>query len=235
MSPFISLFLILYISGCGSSILKSAETSDPESEAMVLLEQGKGEAAKDLLQSELESNPGNYRLTALLASAEAMLVGIDEIRIALKLAAQSATSQTSESSNEISQLFTALPDATDENIAGLDTAIATMETIPAASRTSSDSFKLTIYFTARLSLVTKKFDKNGDGEVSGSELLDLNSTDATSILATLDSAEAAIAAASGSDASSAASASKISAIKAQIAAQPGATDEEKLEGYLGGA
>ena len=230
----VSFFTITQL-GCGSSIFESAEKEDVAADAAVLLEEGKGQEAADLLQAEIENDPTNYTLVSLLASAQAMIIGVDEIRVALKLAnpdSSESTTGTSSSSNEVSLLFDAVPAGTSENIQGLDTALTTLQSIPAESRTSGDQFKLTLYFTARLSLVTKSFDTDGDGQVSPIEMLDLDATDATSILATLDNAEAAIASA-GDDEGSAAAAAAIAGIKSDIANQEGSTDEERLQNYLG--
>lgn len=177
---------------------------------------------------------------SLLSSATAQKYGIDAIELALKMAnsekekaAQTTTTDSTSSNNGITALFIVLPDASDENIAGINDAITIMEKIPEGVRTSADTFKLTMLHTASLGLTTKKFDIDGDGKISQSEILTMTAGDATSILDSLLSAESLVAAAGAAGTGdSAASIANISSIREAISSSSGTTDQEKLTNYL---
>ena len=236
------LFFFLLLFGCGSSVFKAVEKDDPAVDATLAIEQNRPQDAIDILTSALEGDPNNYQYLSILSSAQAQLVGVDFVRVILKMAtsssdssetATSSSTPTAGNTNSVTPLFSALPDATDANMTGLDTAIATLETIPPGARTAADNYKLTIFYTARLGLRTKSFDKDGDGQVTPVELLELDSEDAIAIITSIVSAEEAIAQAIDGSESTTASSEKISEIKAAIDASEGATDAEKLQNYLG--
>lgn len=237
MKLFLSVVMSLLYLGCGSSIFKAAEKSDPAVDATLAIEKNKPQDAIDILTEALEKDPEDYQLISLLASAQAQLVDIDLIRVVLKMATSStesdSTSSGSGSNNSVTLLFDALPDASVGNIAGLDTAIATLESIPELERTDADSYKLTIFFTARLGLRTKSFDKDGDGQVSPVELIILDDDSAAAIIDSIISAQSAIAETGDGSDSTSASSEKISEIKSAIDASEGDSDAEKLKNYLG--
>lgn len=220
---------------CGVSIFSGVENKDPAIEATVLLEKDQPAEAISILEAALKKDPTNYTLISILGSAQAQLVGVNFMTVALKMAANdSSDSALAESSsdgegNDITFLFGALPEATADNITGLDTALTTLESIPLTERVSADSYKLTIFYTSRLALRTKKFDKNGDGLVSPVELLDLQDDDAAVILESLLSASDAL----DSAGIGGASAEQVAKIQEEIDAQEGDTQAEKLRNYLG--
>jgi hypothetical protein len=233
--------LTFFASSCGTNVFKSLEKQDPAEEATIAMEQGKPEKAIVILNRALAESPQNYQLLSLLSSATAQKYGIDTIDIALKMADNEKTSEQeaapaseATSSNGITGLFSALPEATDDHINGISEAISIMESIPKESRTAADNFKLTMMHTALLGLNTKKFDKDGDGQISPVEKLQISVDDAVSILNNLMSAEEIIASGVTADSAneSGASVAQISTIRAAIEAAPGATDQEKLTNYL---
>ena len=225
-------------SSCGTSIFSLTEKKDPAEDATVLMEKDKTDEAIKILNRALAKDPENYQLISLLSSATAQKFGIDTINIALEMAknasktAESGTSSAA-GSNGITALFAALPAATTERIDGIKEAIRIMETIPIGLRTESDNFKLTMMHTAVLGLVTKQFDKDGDGLVSPVEKLNITPEDAVTILSSLLSAQETMALGTGANgASSSASLENISKIQDAINSSEGATDQEKLLNYL---
>jgi hypothetical protein len=132
----------------------------------------------------------------------------------------------------VTSLFSILPDATDSNINDVDEAVSLMLKIPAANRTTADVLKIAMFQTASLTLRTKKYDTNGDGIISVSELLGMTSGDAVTILTQIASAAAAFAGGDSTSTTDQAAAEQISAIQSAIGTCPGATQEDKLKNYL---
>lgn len=233
MTSLAKIAMILFLTACGSSVFKGAEKEDPGIDATLAIENNRPQDAIDILTEALAEDPNNYELISLLASAQAQLVGVDIIKVVLKLAEGSSEENSSSSSNEVTVLFGALPEATDNNISGLETALQTLETIPPALRTDADQYKLTIFYTARLGLRTKKFDLDGDGQVSPVELLDLSDADAIAIITSILSAQSAISNIGNESESTDSSSETINNIRSAIDSTEGETDAEKLRNYLG--
>lgn len=244
MIKILVLLPAILLTACGASIFYNVDNRDPAIDATVALEQGRSQDAIDILEDALLTDATNPTYLSLLGTAQAQLVGVDFLRIVLRMAANdttattdstdsssgSSTTTTDSSGNDITFLFVVLPDATDENINGLDTAIATIESIADVDKISADQFKLTIFYTARLALRTKKFDADGDGLVSPAELLDLSDEDADAIIDSLLNAGDALEAAGDAGAS----AEQIEELKNAIESSEGDTQAEKLRNYLGG-
>lgn len=229
-------FLSLIIPGlltlaCGKSLFESVEKGDDAVDATLKMEQGDPGGAISILTSALSNNPTDYQLVSLLASAQAQLAGIDIVSVALNMATADNTDQDT---NEVTALFSALPEATDGNIAQLDQAVATMQSIPETERTTADNFKLTLFHSSAMGLRTKSFDEDGDGQVSPVELLDMDEEDAIAIIDSILSAEGALSASVQGGDGAAVSSDKISDIREQIDAQEGDTQSDKLRNYLAG-
>jgi hypothetical protein len=172
-------------------------------------------------------------LISILASAKAQQHGLDPLNIALKLANNSGSAASSSgSSSPITMLFPALPEASLDNIRGLDIAIALISGI-GTYKTQTDLYKEAIYITSAISLSAKALDLDGDGTISAEEALSLSDEAAEAILDQLVSAAiAASGSTEGADSNSAKSASQIASIQNQINAQEGETQAEKLRALL---
>lgn len=230
---------------CGVNIYQPAQEADPETDALLAMEQGKPEEAIAILEKALEDDPDNPKLLSLLGSATAQKHGFDPLSFALDLAKQSSesseeetestesSSSDSSSSNGITTMFSALPTASQKNIDGIAKAIEFIESIPEDDRTKADSFKLSMLHTARMAMVTKQFSEMVQGDFSAENLQNLTAEQAIQILSSLSSAAIAMAAASTSeDGNSGKAAEQISAIQSKIDEQEGDTQEEKLRNYL---
>lgn len=225
--------------GCSDkSIFKAADKHDVGDDAAVWMEKGRPAKAIEILRDALDDEPDDYRLRSLLSAAIAQLYGIDAIGLALKMAENQAKKASEEpadgasSNNAIVALFAVLPDATAANIAGLEEAITELTKIPDESRTKADYFKLSMLHTSLLGLRTKKFDKDGDGQVSPVEILSMSDDDAIGIISSLIAGQAAFSAGSSTGEGSAAAGAQIGAIQAEIDKQDGATSGERLKNYL---
>jgi hypothetical protein len=146
--------------------------------------------------------------------------------------ASDSGSGSTPSGNQVTALFSILPEATDGNIADVDEAVALMLTIPSDSRTTADVLKIAMFQTASLTLRTKNYDTNGDGVVSASEILAMSTGDATTILSQLSGAADAFASGNSTSTTDQAAAAQISAIQSSIGTCPGADQQEKLKNYL---
>lgn len=185
-------------------------------------------------------------LISILASAKAQLHGIDPFDIALRIAesattqsdsaasdAADASSTAASAGNQVTRLFPILPEASEENIHGVDVAMAVLQSL-GELKTTADEYKEALFLTASIALVTKTLDSDGDGEISALESITLSDTAANALLNQITSAAAAAASSgeNGQDLDSATSTAQIQALKAQIDAEEGATQEEKLRNFI---
>ncbi len=225
--------LIWVISTCGANPFDTYEESDPAEDATVALEEGNPNKAINILTKALQRDPDNYQYISILALAYAERGGIDALTLAQKMASNSSsTSMSNSSSNGVTSLFSVMPDATDANIADVDTAVSLMVTIPAAVRTNADTLKIAMYQTASLTLRTKKYDLDGDGIITPAEILGMTSNDASTIISQLASAAEAFGGGSSSSTVDQAAASQITTIQSAIGQCPGANQEEQLKNYM---
>ena len=168
-----------------------------------------------------------YLALSLLGQAYATSAGVDSVSYALALG-----ESEDEGENAVTKTFDVLPDATDENIQKVETGLTHLGNITEADRRTEDVFKMSMYYSAHLSLITKKFDSDGLGGLTAEELADLSAEDAAAILASLANAENLLSASSVTGANEQKAAEKISAIQTDIDGQSGADDVEKLQSYL---
>lgn len=227
---YIIALLVSHLVSCGPNPFASYETKDPGEDATVALEDGNPNKAINILTDALKDDPENWQWVSILALAYAERAGINALTLAQKMASNSGSQTTS--TNEVTSLFSLLPDATDANINDVDEAVALMLKIPALDRTTADVLKIAMFQTASLTLRTKKLDTNGDGIISVSELLGMTSGDALTILTQLSSAAAAFAGGDPSSSTDQAAAAQISTIQSAIGTCPGASQEDKLKNYL---
>jgi hypothetical protein len=216
------------IVGCGANPLQSYEKSEPAEDATVALEQGNPDKAIVILTKALETEPENWVYVSILGLAYAERAGIDALTLAQKMAATSSSSST----NGVTSLFSIMPTATDSHIADVDKAVALMISIPAASRTTADILKIAMFQTSAMTLRTKKYDTNGDGEISVSELLAMSTGDATTMLSQLAAAALAFSSGSSTSTTDVAAAAQITSITTKITACPGTAQEDRLKNYL---
>lgn len=223
--------LVTHLVSCGPNPFKSYETKDPGEDATVALEEGNPNKAIRILSEALQDEPENWQWVSILALAYAERAGINALTLAQKMSSNSGGPATT-STNEVTTLFAILPSATDANISDVDEAVSLMLTIPADNRTTADVLKIGMYQAASLTLRTKKYDTNGDGIVSPSELLAMSTGDALTILNQLAGAAAAFAGGTTSSSTEQAAAAQISTIQSAIGTCPGANQEAQLKNYL---
>lgn len=175
-------------------------------------------------------------LVSILASAKAQLHGVDPFKLALKFADQSSSNESNsnnnsqqQDTNELTLLFPVLPEATAENIQGLDKALTLLSSL-GSYKTASEEYKEALLLTASIALSTKALDSDGDGEISALEAVTLSDAVASVLIEQIAAAVISAAAGDGQDVS--ASAEQIQKIQSQIDAQEGSTDEEKLRNFI---
>jgi hypothetical protein len=217
-------------SGCGANLYDAVEPSDPATDAVLALENNKPKEAIEIAEGGLESDPDNYQLISILASAYAQKAGLSPLDFALQLAEQQSSGSAG---SGITTTFGALPDATTENISSITIAIAALESIPSDHRTTGDKFKMSMLYTAKMGLLAKQFSDTVSGNLTVENLQNLTPDQAIEILSSLGGAAGAIAALDTSgDGNSAKAAAQITAIQAKIDEQEGADQTEKLRNYL---
>ena len=224
----LSLALVISIGACGANPFKAYEKSDPAEDAVVALEEDNPDKAIEILTKALADEPENWVYVSILALAYAERGGIDALTLAQKMATNSSNTTT----NGVTALFSIMPEATDTNIADVDTAVSLMNSIPSASRTTADTLKIAMFQTASLTLRTKKYDLDGDGTISAAEALAMTGGDAAAILSQLAGAAAAFSGGSSTSTTDQAAATQISNIQTKIGTCPGASQEDQLKNYL---
>lgn len=224
------LCLVLILTACGSSnpnLYQALEKKDVAADAIHALENHKEQEAIDLLEKELENDANNYPLISILSSAYAQRSGIDFVGLALEM------TSTTETTNGIYALWPALPEASDANIDGVETAVDLLKSIPTAHRTDADLFKLALLSTVLVSLQMKALDTNGDGTLSVAELLDLSSGGASAVFAGLEGAISAIAGMSSQlGDNSDLAADQIEKVYEALNTAEGETQEEQISNYF---
>jgi hypothetical protein len=221
------------LTACGPNAFKQMEKQEPAQEATVALENDNAQKAIDILTDALKDDPGNQQYISILALAYAQRAGVDPLTLAQKMASDTANSDSSltlAGGNSVTALFGVMPVATEATIADVDTAVALLLSL--TTRPSYDVLKLAMFQTASMTLRAKILDTNGDGILSPAELLTMTSTSAIAILSQLAGAADAFSGSSSSSTTDQAASARVSTIQAAIAAEQGATDEERLKNYL---
>jgi hypothetical protein len=229
------IVLFAFICGCGGNPFAAYEKKEPAEDATIALEQGNPTKAINILTNALDDDPNNYQLVSLLGLAYAERAGINALTVVQKMASNASSSSGgsgNSSTNGVVSLFSVMPEASDQNILDIDTAVTVMLSIPNESRTQADKLKIGMYQTAALTLRTKRYDLDGDGSISAAEALAMSQADATTILSQLSSAASVFGGSSTSSVDTAA-ASQITSIQTAIGQCPGASQEDKLKNYMG--
>lgn len=230
--------ILLTALGTSFSAIYKDTTIDNLSEQQTKL----ADSLNSIIESASVSKPAN--LVSLLASARANIHEIDELQIALKLAASESTEEessetssetTTQDQNEITLLFPALPEPTSVNIEGAEIAVGLLRSL-GSHATEIDEYKLAMYQVASLSLSMKTLDVDKDGSISTAESINITEDSAKAILSQLLAASSA---ASGSESveegsASAETATAIGGIYSEIENSPGSTDSERLSNFLSG-
>lgn len=217
---------------CGKNIYSSFESEPAAESATIALEDQKPDKAISILEKAIakDGSGTNYQLTSLLASAKAQKAGVDTIDLVLNLV---DSSQSSSSDNGIIAMFTVMPEASSENIDLVIEARDLLISIPEASRTDADVFRLSMYYTTIMVLQTKALDLDGDGSLSPQELIAMSEQEAIAIISNLASAGSLLSDYSG-DGGNATAANGVSSIYTEVEGTDGSTQKEKLSNYLGG-
>lgn len=223
------LLLIMLIPACGTNMYESQDKADPAEAATRALEEDNPDEAIKILDRALADDPENYQLISIKSAAVAQKYGVDTLSLALKL----ADKKSKKKGNGITSTFSALPKATNANIAGVGEAVDLMESIPENDRTDADNFKLSMLLTAHMGLLSKKFDSDGSGGFSPQELANMSDADAAKILKSLIGSEEALRNGSVEGSKSESAANQVAAMKNAIDGQEGEDDAAKLRNYLG--
>jgi hypothetical protein len=240
-----SAAVALSLLGCGTNVFKSSEPKDPAEDATLDLERGDAAGAIDTLTAALQSDPTNTQLLSILALAYGERAGFDPLRFASQMATSQASgsgsgsgtgtgAQDSSQSQSFTALFSITPEATASNMSDLDTAVAILSVqIPTSERQLYDTFKLALFTTGSMVLHLKSVVADANGLVVPTNLNNLDETSATNLINELTSAQSLIAEADPNDPAVQKAAANIGQYQAEINAEPGATNADKLKNFLG--
>ncbi|MBC7533699.1 MAG: hypothetical protein H7318_19200 [Oligoflexus sp.] len=213
-------------SSCRSNVFEPVDEPKPADQAAAYMDEQKPDEAISVLNNALKSNPNNYQLISLMASAKAQKAGIDTLDIAVKLATEGVKGD-----NALTAMFSILPAVTPTNRQLMLEVVTLLGSIPVASRTNADNFKSTLFNAAFTALQAKFFDADGDGQFSIEELSQLDDASADAIINSLLDAQNSAVLFDGAE-NNGVAAGKVQEIKAQLDAQPGATNAEKIRNML---
>jgi hypothetical protein len=224
-----TLFLTISLSACGSNLFSPVADPDPDpaDEATAALDQRRSDEAITILEKALQREPENWLYVSLLASAKAQKAGVDTTDIALEMAKGGESS-----GNPVTALFSILPAATNDVIILLGEATELLASIPSDQLEDDDTFKISMFNTAFTALQAKAFDADGSGTFTIEELQNLDETATINILNSLLNAASAATIYQSSGGMGDAT-SNVSQIRAQIDAQAGDTQADKLRNFLG--
>lgn len=211
---------------CRSNVYEPIESHDPAEQAAAYMDEQKPDEAIAVLAGALGKDPQNYQLMSMLASAKAQKAGVDTFDLVIRLASEGVSG-----ANGISAMFAVLPAVTVENRALMLEVVNLLAGIPVESRTESDNLKATLFNASFTALQAKFFDSDGDGEFTADELANLDDASADAIINSLLDAQNSAELFQGAE-SNGVAAEKVMEIKAQLDAQPGATNAEKLRNLL---
>ncbi len=225
------LLLGLSWSGCGRNVYNQFEEGSPADEAVKALEEDNPDAAIAILEDSIATDPANYQLISLLASAKAQKAGVDTVALILNLVSDNDSESGNSSDNGIVGLFGVMPEFTDSVVDLLGESVRLIESIPASQVLPADRFKLSLFYTALMTVRTKQIDGDGDGNLSAEEIAAMDDETAIAILNDILTAESSITGYSANDGTEVA-AGQISGISSAIESQEGETQADKLRNYL---
>ena len=203
------ILLPLVALSCGVNQMKNKAPASPVEEAQLLLEKGDYLGAREKLSNHLENKPEDYKATALLASTFAAEAGIS----ILDLFERSLNAAGEDQKDIIEEL---VPAATEVNIALIRTARNLIAPIPADAKEADIAFGETIYVSVYTLMLVKKLSIKEEPPTLEDALEMIESLDSAIELAEKNNIPTA----------------KAEEVKSAIAAEPGATEQEKLKSYL---
>lgn len=177
------------------------------------------------LEKYCGQNPSDMQCKAMLANAYMKKSSIDELQMAAKI----TEAQKNSGGNDFKALLGAMPAGTAENVAGLQKAVDALSGIPAGERTPEQNYQLAIASASLAVTIAKKSGTDSNGNISSEKVDQMSDDEANAMVKSLSTTKEALTASSGETSGGA---SKLGSLSDKIAAQPGATDAEKLRAYL---
>lgn len=225
------MLLGLVFGGCDTNVFVGAEDSDPAQLATRRMEKNDPDGAIGILESALESDPGNQQLTGLLGAAYAQKAGVDMLSFLEAM----LTDDSSESSDgdSTTALLRVLPDPTADVLDNLDHAVDLLASIDASLRTAAETFQLSLYMTSGVYLRIKAFDDDGDFKISPEEIANLTLDEAIDLIGSIANAASIVAAASSGDgADNSKMSDQLDSVQTAIDTAEGGDERERLQNYL---
>ncbi|MDA9951380.1 hypothetical protein N9D31_02280 [Oligoflexaceae bacterium] len=224
------LVLALFFSSCGDNVTEGVADRDPIDNALADMDNGRWDEAIEILEDEIGGDEEPNLIYALLALAYAGKHGLDPLTYSIELTKTSDDGD--EEGNAITNTFAALPEATDENIAGIKTAADFMALIPNDEKSLENVFLASMLYSAHFSLISKKFNTDGDAGLTAEELAGLSADEAAAIIESLLAASDILSGTDLEGGDTDKAAEQIDAIQDAIDDSEGATDQEKLQNFL---
>lgn len=224
---FIGLALLFF--ACGQNAFESSEPSDPAEDATIALENDDPDGAIEILETELENDPGNPQLLSILSLAYAQRAGVEPLEFAQNF---SKNAGNTESNSQFTILFAIMPDPTASNISDIDQAVSILNSIPLEDRLPGDAFKLAMFNTAAVVLRTKAFDADLDGDLTAEELANLSDEDAAALLAQINLAGEQLGQSADGSESNQKAQEAFDNFTSELNSADGSTEGEKLKNFL---
>ena len=210
------------VMACGSdNLFEPLAKKDDKDKGKNALQDGNYDAAILSLEDHLAKNPDDVEARAMLANAYMGKAGIDQIKLAAKIAAAGG--------DDWSSIVSAMPEGNEDNVESLSKAVDTLSAIPAGERTPEQSYQLAMAQASLAVTITKKTAGDGNS-VSDAKVATMSDADAGLAYATLAGSKQTV----NGDATLAANAGaqKLASLSGRIDAEPGATNAEKMRSFL---
>ena len=221
--------------GCGSNIFKSfakEESLSPEEErrqqAIDAIEAEDWDTAQAVLEQVIADDPNNNEAKSMLGNVFLGKTGIDTLTFSDSVDA----STNLDGKIEISTLMKELPTGNTQNVESLQKSVETFESIPDDQLTDSQRLqKAMAEMTYSVVLIKESAADENTGSFDKTKAdTSLSEEKAVTILENMDAAANSIATIGGTENEK--GADKINQMTADINAEPGATQSEKLKSFL---
>ena len=231
LSRFLMVLVVLQLS-CSTTPINTNEDNE-EDQARQALELGDYDAAIEKIGALIAKYPLEYKYYPLIATAYASRSGVDLVAI-VKTELFSSGGDGAVDITAIDKYIPTTPN--DTNISDIDTAVDWIKQMPLDHRSDtsdyeygpSASLQLSLYATTAFNMKTNQLKSTTTGDVDPEKLEDLSDAEVDSLI---DSLQDAVDNGENSAVSAEVAAQAAEALD-EIAAQPGATQKEKIQNYI---
>jgi len=213
--------LVSSISACGTDNVFDplSERSDKEKASKAIQDGDYDSAIRDL-EAYLKDHPDDANARSMLANAYLAKTKFNVIQFGTKVTS---------GSGDWKGIVGAMPAGSAENVASLTSAVNALKAIPASARTPDQTYNLALA-QATLAVTLAKQATDGNEKMTDAKVDAMSDAQAEAIYDSLKDSKTTVAESGALKDNQAAT--KLGDLAGKIAAQPGATDAEKMKAFL---